>query len=95
VLEGAGASFALLLAGMSQDEETRYVDQLEGRYANAFQVGHNAFEFFIECGQMPLSGEQATFHTRIITTPAYAKALFETLKESLDHYEQNYGVIVK
>lgn len=80
---------------MSQDEETRDANQLEGRYANTFQIGHNAFEFFIECGQMSLSGEQATFHTRIITTPAYAKALFETLKDSLEHYEQNYGVILK
>lgn len=78
---------------MSQDEEARYSSQLEGRYANTFQIGHNAFEFFIECGQAPLSGEHSTFHTRIITTPAYAKALFETLKDSLEYYEQSYGVI--
>lgn len=44
---------------------------------------------------MPLNSEQGTFHTRIITTPAYAKALFETLKDSLEHYEQSYGVILR
>jgi hypothetical protein len=80
---------------MSQDEEARSAVQIEGRYANTFQVGHNAFEFFLEFGQMPLNSEQGTFHTRIITTPAYAKALFETLKDSLEHYEQSYGGILK
>ncbi len=67
--------------------------QLEGRYANAFQVGHNAFEFLLDFGQdFPQSGP-GQFHTRIITAPAYAKVLFETLKDSLERYEQSYGAI--
>lgn len=66
---------------------------LEGRYANAFQVGHNAFEFLLDFGQVAPDREQARFHTRIITAPAYAKALFETLKDSLARYEQKHGII--
>jgi hypothetical protein len=67
--------------------------QLEGRYANAFQIGHNAFEFLFDFGQAFPESEQAQFHSRIITAPAYAKVLFETLKDSLERYEQSYGVI--
>ncbi len=67
--------------------------ELEGRYANAFQIGHNAFEFVLDFGQaFPESGA-GRFHTRIITAPAYAKVLFETLKDALERYEQSYGVI--
>jgi hypothetical protein len=68
-------------------------DPLEGRYANAFQIGHNAFEFLLDFGQAFPESESARFHSRIITAPAYAKVLFETLKDSLERYEQNYGDI--
>jgi hypothetical protein len=79
---------------MSQtSDDPPRADQLEGRYANAFQVGHNAFEFLFDFGQVPPDSDQARFHTRIITAPAYAKAFFETLKDSLERYEQSYGVI--
>lgn len=79
---------------MSQDDDASTGGApLEGRYANAFQIGHNAFEFLLDFGQVTPDREQARFHTRIITAPAYAKALFETLKDSLERYEQSYGVI--
>ncbi|HWQ68346.1 MAG TPA: DUF3467 domain-containing protein [Patescibacteria group bacterium] len=68
---------------------------LEGRYANYFKVGHNAFEFVLDCGQLYSEGEEAQLHTRIITSPIYAKALFETLRESIDRYEQTFGAIPK
>jgi len=67
----------------------------EGRYANFFQVGHNAFEFLIDCGQYYPENCVAQFHSRIITSPAYAKALLETLKESIAQYERTYGIISK
>jgi hypothetical protein len=68
-------------------------DVLEGRYANAFRVGHNAFEFVLDFGQAPLDSEQARFHTRIIAAPVYAKAFFEILRESLTKYEQTFAAI--
>lgn len=65
----------------------------EGRYANYFKVGHNAFEFLIECSQFYPQNEKEHLHTRIITGPAYAKALLETLRESIEQYERTFGAI--
>ncbi len=67
----------------------------EGRYANYFQVGHNAFEFLLGFGQFYPETEKAQLHTRIITSPIYAKALLEIIRESLDQYEQIFGPIPK
>jgi hypothetical protein len=68
-------------------------EQLEGKYANAFKVGYNAFEFLLDFGQATPSGDGARFHSRIITSPAFAKAFLETLQESVDEYEKAFGVI--
>ena len=76
-------------------EDSRNDDKLEGRYANYFKVGHNAFEFVIDFGQCYNKDEEAKLHTRIITNPIYAKALLETLQKSLEQYEEHYGVISK
>ena len=69
-------------------------DKLEGRYANYFKVGYNAFEFVIDFGQCyneEDNGEQP--HTRIVTSPFYAKALLEMLQKSVSQYEQHHGTI--
>lgn len=66
--------------------------ELEGRYANYFEVGHNPFEFVLDFGQLFSEGEKV-FHTRIVTSPAYAKALLELLEESIGRYEQKFGPI--
>lgn len=66
---------------------------LEGRYANCFQVGHNALEFLLEFGQVYRSSEQECFHTRIVTSPVYAKALLATLCDAIDQYERSFGEI--
>jgi hypothetical protein len=76
-------------------ETTREACPHEGRYANYFKVGHNAFEFLLDFGQFYPESEMARLHTRIITSPIYAKALFETLRESLDRYEQAFWPIPK
>ncbi|MBW2057770.1 MAG: DUF3467 domain-containing protein [Deltaproteobacteria bacterium] len=67
--------------------------QLEGRYANYFKVGHNAFEFVLDFGQLYPESTEAQVHTRIITSPIYAKTLFETLRESIEQYEKNFEPI--
>jgi len=70
---------------------------VEGRYANYFKVGYNAFEFVIDFGQLYPAGEpgdkEAQFHTRIITAPVYARALVETLQDSIEQYAQSFGEI--
>jgi len=64
-----------------------------GRYANYFTVGHNAFEFVFDFGQFHTQGRPAPLHTRIIMTPVYAKSLLGLLQESIDRYEQLFGTI--
>ena len=54
----------------------------EGRYANFFQVGHNAFEFLIEFGQ-----QDGGIHTRIYVSPQYARVLSDLLVNSLREHE--------
>lgn len=63
----------------------------EGRYANYFKVGHNAFEFVLDFGQSYSESKEPQLHTRIVTSPAYTKALLETLGESVEQYERTYG----
>jgi len=67
--------------------------QLEGRYANYFEVGHTAFEFLLDFGQVYQNDAEKHVHTRIITGPNYVKALFELLGESIDRYERIFGTI--
>jgi len=66
---------------------------LEGRYVNYFKIGYNAFELIIDCGQCYADNEEPRLYTRIVTSPAYGKALLKTLAESLDEYEKTYGRI--
>ena len=66
---------------------------LEGRYANYFKVGHNALEFVIDFGQIYHGRGKAQTHTRIVTNPAYAKAMLETLHQAIQEYEQAFGTI--
>ncbi|MGH7960198.1 MAG: DUF3467 domain-containing protein [Candidatus Binatia bacterium] len=80
---------------MDKDTAPQQANPLEGRYANTFQVGYNAFEFVLDFGQVSPGNEEARFYTRIITSPAYAKALLETLRESIARYEQAFGDIPK
>jgi hypothetical protein len=68
-------------------------DQMLGRFANFFQVGHNAVEFLFDFGQFYRNDGQAQFHTRIITSPVYARALLEILQDSLNKYEAVFGNI--
>lgn len=70
-----------------------YRKKLEGWYANYFKVGHNAFEFVLDFGQFYTESEEAEHRTRIITNPIYAKGLLETLRESIERYEQAFGAI--
>ena len=55
----------------------------EGRYANFFEIGHNAFEFAIEFGQ-----QACGIHTRIYISPQYARVLSDLLLETLQQHEQ-------
>ena len=65
----------------------------EARYANYCKVGHNAYEFLIDFGQFYVEHPAAALHTRIVTNPGFAKEMLETLAESIQAYERQFGVI--
>jgi hypothetical protein len=65
----------------------------EGKYANYFVIGHNAFEFVLDFGQKYSSGVEERIHTRIVTGPSYAKELLRVLEQSIAQYERSFGWI--
>lgn len=67
--------------------------KINGRYANYYKVGHNAFEYVFDFGQSQGESEDASIHTRIVTAPGYAKAFMKTLTESIERYEREFGTI--
>jgi hypothetical protein len=81
----------IVINGESKD--VQHHSQPNGQYANHFKVGHNAFEFVLDFGQNYAQARPAPLHTRIITTPVYAKSLLGLLRESIDQYEQLFGAI--
>jgi hypothetical protein len=70
-------------------------ENAEARYANYFTAGHNAFEVILEFGQFYAEDAQPRMHTRIITTPAYAKTFLEVLQDLLNRHESLFGPIVR
>jgi hypothetical protein len=68
---------------------------IEGKYANYFKIGHNAFDFVFDFGQNFSDNEEAELYSRIITNPFYALELSETLKKAIDRYEEKFGSIKK
>jgi len=67
---------------------------LEGRYANYLEVGHNALEFLIDFGQSNICDtDHEPIHTRIVTSPPYAKRFLQTLSRAIKQYESRYGSI--
>jgi hypothetical protein len=82
--------FAEIDRSMSHEEES---SNIEGKYANYFKVGHNAFEFIVDFGQLFAEASQEKVHTRIITSPTYARELLEVLRDSVQKYERTFGEI--
>jgi len=76
-------------------KEVQRHGRLRGRYANYFEVGHNAFEFLIDIGESYPESSKPRLHTRIVTAPVYANALLDTLRGSIAQYEQTFGSIPK
>lgn len=66
---------------------------LEGRYANYFEVGHNAFEFVLDCGQTYGVDGPPRFHTRLVIIPRHMLELLGLLGRSVAQYESAIGRI--
>lgn len=54
----------------------------EARYANFFQIGHNACEFLLEFGQ------RKAIHTRIYVSPQHAQILSDLLIQTLEQHRE-------
>ena len=68
--------------------------KIAGQYANYFRIGYNAFEFIVDFGQLYGHGDDAHFHTRIITSPVYAKDFLKLLKDSIVSFEKSFPNLV-
>ena len=44
--------------------------ELMGHYANYFKIGHNAFEYLFDFGQLRVESERAWMYSKVIATPA-------------------------
>jgi hypothetical protein len=64
---------------------------LKGVYANYFQIGQTASEFVIDFGQQYQGRPPIACHTRIVTSPGYARALLETLADAVAAYSARFG----
>jgi hypothetical protein len=73
--------------------QTRASRLRECKYANYFEVGHNPFEFYVDFGQFDPQSQRVQMHTRIVTSPAYAKMLGEILAGSVGNFEGEHGPI--
>jgi hypothetical protein len=82
-----------LMPGKRYEGDDSTQGAIEGKYANYFQIGHNAFEFLLDFGQLYADGKGEQIHTRIVTSPSYAKELLKVLGESVEQYEKNFGPI--
>jgi hypothetical protein len=84
----------MMSSNLSHPQDAARDGSLEAKYANYFQVGHNAYEFIVDYGQS--YGETvATIHTRIIMAPTYARELLKILQQALGEYEVQFGTIGK
>lgn len=81
------------MASNNESDDPQGAHNLEGRYANYFKIGYTAFEFILDFGQYYTEDDVAQLHTRIITSPVYAKTLSELLQECIDQYELDFGAI--
>lgn len=76
------------------DDDDNDDRQVVGRwYANSFEVGHNAFEFKVDCGHDSTDGEVMTVYFRVIANPLIARELFRLLGIGLLRYADRFGPI--
>jgi hypothetical protein len=84
---------ALVTRMDQQSEHPREESDLQGQYANYYRVGFNAFEFVVDFGQVYEGQAHPQLHTRIVTSPVYAKELLRILSSSVQDFERTYRII--
>ena len=66
---------------------------VEAKYTNLFRVGYNAFEVLVEFGQSYPGTDPDLIHSRIATSPTYAREFLRMLSSSIEGYEREYGAM--
>ncbi|MEO9779049.1 MAG: DUF3467 domain-containing protein [Sedimentitalea sp.] len=62
-------------------------------YANYFEVGHNAYEFLLDFGQVDPQRGKAVINRRFALGPTHAKLLMRLMTRSVAEFEQEFGPI--
>lgn len=52
-----------------ESKEPQSHEEPTARYANYFEIGHNAAEFVLDFGQAYSPAKERRLHTRIVTSP--------------------------
>jgi hypothetical protein len=79
---------------MGRDEVDRS-NMGEGHYANYAEIGHNAYEFVFDFGQVWIDFDPATVYVRVVTSPETALHLYGALDNALSAYRTSFGEIGK
>jgi hypothetical protein len=66
-------------------------EDAEGKYANCFRIGFNAFEMLMDFAQCNEPSRRAVQHTRIVVSPTHGKEFLALLSQSIDDYEMLHG----
>jgi CTP:molybdopterin cytidylyltransferase MocA len=83
--------FIHCITSVDESMSERIESDAIGCYANFLVVGHNAFEFVMDFGQVYAGDSTTQAHTRIVTAPAYARAMLETLRAAVEQFEAEHG----
>jgi hypothetical protein len=78
---------------ISKKGSARSSRALMARYANYFEVGHNAYEFLVDFGQFHPEAGAVALHTRIALGPIHAKMLSQMFGHAVLKYEAENGEI--
>ncbi|MCA8204154.1 DUF3467 domain-containing protein [Burkholderia sp. AU33545] len=62
-------------------------------YANYFEVGHNAFEFLIDAGQVEPQTGNVQLMSRVAVSPVHAKLLAQLLASAIAQFEAAHHAI--
>ncbi|WP_321801916.1 MULTISPECIES: DUF3467 domain-containing protein [unclassified Burkholderia] len=62
-------------------------------YANYFEVGHNAFEFLIDAGQVEPQSGNVQLMSRVAISPVHAKLLAQLLARAIAQFEATHHEI--
>ena len=64
-------------------------------FFNGMRVSHTPREVFFDLFQVSGDSRVGALVTRVVTTPAHAKAVLKVLTDNLKKYEAKYGEIVE